>query len=202
MSTAAPLSLPHARVSNVAWITAALRTCFSIAGSAQSALFLIESLSVTASSAELSCVLPVVTVLEREFTSTRSGHHTPVMMWGPPVWQVANVTQIAARHKVPVIDIRLSQMEPSDCAVSVPGSVTCGMGGARQCCRMPCAMVWKAYCFLDEDHIGAAECFRGGLSADSGSASGCLSGSPGWRSSRPASVRGVACDIQHAGAAG
>jgi MoxR-like ATPase len=57
----------------------------------------------------------LLTVLEREFTSTRSGHHTPVMLWGPPgVGKSQIVTQIAARHKVPVIDIRLSQMEPSD----------------------------------------------------------------------------------------
>ncbi|MBS1220118.1 MAG: ATPase [Proteobacteria bacterium] len=57
----------------------------------------------------------LLTVLEREFTSTRSGHHTPVMMWGPPgVGKSQIVTQIAARHAVPVIDIRLSQMEPSD----------------------------------------------------------------------------------------
>ncbi len=57
----------------------------------------------------------LLTVLEREFTSTRSGHHTPVMLWGPPgVGKSQIVTQIAARHQVPVIDIRLSQMEPSD----------------------------------------------------------------------------------------
>lgn len=57
----------------------------------------------------------LLTVLETEFTSTRSGHHTPVMLWGPPgVGKSQIVTQIAARHKVPVIDIRLSQMEPSD----------------------------------------------------------------------------------------
>lgn len=57
----------------------------------------------------------LLTVLEREFTSTRSGHHTPVMLWGPPgVGKSQIVTQIGARHHVPVIDIRLSQMEPSD----------------------------------------------------------------------------------------
>ncbi len=55
------------------------------------------------------------TVLEREFLSTRSGHHTPVMLWGPPgVGKSQLVAQVAARHGVPVIDIRLSQMEPSD----------------------------------------------------------------------------------------
>ncbi len=54
-------------------------------------------------------------ILEREFESTRDGHHTPVMMWGPPgVGKSQIVMQVAAKHNVPVIDIRLSQMEPSD----------------------------------------------------------------------------------------
>jgi len=54
-------------------------------------------------------------VLEREFTSTASGHHTPVMLWGPPgVGKSQMVAHLAKRHGVPVIDIRLSQMEPSD----------------------------------------------------------------------------------------
>lgn len=57
----------------------------------------------------------VLTVLEREFTSTREGHHTPVMLWGPPgVGKSQMVAQVAAKHAIPVIDIRLSQMEPSD----------------------------------------------------------------------------------------
>ena len=56
-----------------------------------------------------------MTVLDREFTSTREGHHTPVMLWGPPgVGKSQMVAQIGAAHAVPVIDIRLSQMEPSD----------------------------------------------------------------------------------------
>ena len=54
-------------------------------------------------------------VLDREFSSTVEGHHTPVMMWGPPgVGKSQMVAQVAARHGVSVIDIRLSQMEPSD----------------------------------------------------------------------------------------
>jgi len=54
-------------------------------------------------------------VLEREFLSTAEGHHTPVMLWGPPgVGKSQIVAQVAARHHAPVIDIRLSQMEPSD----------------------------------------------------------------------------------------
>jgi len=54
-------------------------------------------------------------ILEREFTSTRTGHHTPVMLWGPPgVGKSQMIAQVAAKHEVPVVDIRLSQMEPSD----------------------------------------------------------------------------------------
>ncbi len=54
-------------------------------------------------------------VLEREFSSAAEGHHTPVMLWGPPgVGKSQMVGQIGTRHAVPVIDIRLSQMEPSD----------------------------------------------------------------------------------------
>ena len=57
----------------------------------------------------------ILTVLDREFTSTREGHHTPVMLWGPPgVGKSQMVVQVAVRNRVPVIDIRLSQMEPSD----------------------------------------------------------------------------------------
>jgi AAA domain (dynein-related subfamily) len=57
----------------------------------------------------------LLTVLEREFRSTQAGHHTPVMLWGPPgVGKSQMVAQIGARHGMPVIDIRLSQMEPSD----------------------------------------------------------------------------------------
>ena len=57
----------------------------------------------------------ILTILDREFTSTREGHHTPVMLWGPPgVGKSQMVAQVASRNAVPVIDIRLSQMEPSD----------------------------------------------------------------------------------------
>ncbi len=55
------------------------------------------------------------TILDREFSSTREGHHTPVMIWGPPgVGKSQIVSQVAAKHGVPMIDLRLSQMEPSD----------------------------------------------------------------------------------------
>ena len=54
-------------------------------------------------------------VLDKEFLGTRKGHHTPVMLWGPPgVGKSQIVSQVAEQHKVPVIDLRLSQMEPSD----------------------------------------------------------------------------------------
>jgi len=57
----------------------------------------------------------ITTILEREFISTREGHHVPVMLWGPPgVGKSQMVAQVGQRHNVPVIDIRLSQMEPSD----------------------------------------------------------------------------------------
>lgn len=55
------------------------------------------------------------TVLETEFQSTLHKQHTPVMLWGPPgVGKSQIIAQVAHRHQVPVIDIRLSQMEPSD----------------------------------------------------------------------------------------
>jgi len=54
-------------------------------------------------------------VLDRELMSAREGHHTPVMLWGAPgVGKSQIIAQVATRHEVPVIDIRLSQMEPSD----------------------------------------------------------------------------------------
>jgi MoxR-like ATPase len=54
-------------------------------------------------------------VLDREFLSTSEGHHTPVMLWGAPgVGKSQMVAQVASKHQAPVIDIRLSQMEPSD----------------------------------------------------------------------------------------
>jgi hypothetical protein len=57
----------------------------------------------------------IANVLELEFLSTREGHHTPVMLWGPPgVGKSMMVQQVGQRHGAPVIDIRLSQMEPSD----------------------------------------------------------------------------------------
>ena len=57
----------------------------------------------------------IMGILDREFKSTAEGHHTPVMLWGPPgVGKSQMVAETATKHKVPVIDIRLSQMEPTD----------------------------------------------------------------------------------------
>lgn len=54
-------------------------------------------------------------ILEQEFFSVEHGHHTPVMLWGPPgVGKSQLVAQLGNKHEVPVIDIRLSQIEPSD----------------------------------------------------------------------------------------
>jgi len=57
----------------------------------------------------------LIRVLEQEYQGAAQGTHTPVMLWGPPgVGKSQIVQQIAAQHGAPVIDIRLSQMEPSD----------------------------------------------------------------------------------------
>ncbi|MEE9492356.1 MAG: MoxR family ATPase [Gammaproteobacteria bacterium] len=55
------------------------------------------------------------TILEKEFQSAQEKQHTPVMLWGPPgVGKSQIISQVAERHQAEVIDIRLSQMEPSD----------------------------------------------------------------------------------------
>ena len=57
----------------------------------------------------------LIILLEREFLSVELGHHTPVMLWGPPgIGKSQIVAQVASKYDSPVIDIRLSQMEPSD----------------------------------------------------------------------------------------
>ncbi|HFD87883.1 MAG TPA: AAA family ATPase [Gammaproteobacteria bacterium] len=54
-------------------------------------------------------------VLNQEFLGARSGHHTPAMLWGPPgVGKSDIIRQVAEKNSVPLQDIRLSQMEPSD----------------------------------------------------------------------------------------
>jgi MoxR-like ATPase len=55
----------------------------------------------------------IFSVLETEFLA--ADQHTPVMLWGPPgVGKSQIVAQVAAKHAVRMIDIRLSQMEPTD----------------------------------------------------------------------------------------
>jgi len=57
----------------------------------------------------------LLTVLEKEFHGAAKGTHTPAMLWGPPgVGKSEMVSQVAKKNNVEVIDIRLSQMEPSD----------------------------------------------------------------------------------------
>ena len=54
-------------------------------------------------------------IFEREFIGAKQGSHTPVMVWGPPgIGKSQLVADVAVRHGVPIIDVRLSQMEPSD----------------------------------------------------------------------------------------
>jgi hypothetical protein len=57
----------------------------------------------------------ITAVIEQEFSSTLQGYHTPVMIWGPPgVGKSQIVAQVAENHDAAIVDIRLSQMEPSD----------------------------------------------------------------------------------------
>ena len=54
-------------------------------------------------------------ILEREFAAAAEGVHTPVMLWGPPgVGKSRIAADIAHAHGVALVDIRLSQMEPTD----------------------------------------------------------------------------------------
>jgi len=57
----------------------------------------------------------ISTIIEQEFDSIEKGHATPVMLWGPPgVGKSQIVLQVAEKKSAGIIDIRLSQMEPSD----------------------------------------------------------------------------------------
>ncbi len=57
----------------------------------------------------------VSAILDREFEATRGGSHTPVMLWGAPgTGKSEIVAAVAERHRVPLIDLRLSQLEPTD----------------------------------------------------------------------------------------
>jgi hypothetical protein len=54
-------------------------------------------------------------ILEREFAAAAEGVHTPVMLWGPPgVGKSRIAADIAHAQGVGLIDVRLSQMEPTD----------------------------------------------------------------------------------------
>ena len=57
----------------------------------------------------------IIRILEREFTGAATLAQTPVMLWGPPgVGKSQIIDGIARAHGVRLIDIRLSQMEPTD----------------------------------------------------------------------------------------
>ncbi|MGH8670534.1 MAG: AAA family ATPase [Burkholderiales bacterium] len=57
----------------------------------------------------------ILAILEGEYSAAELGQHTPVMLWGPPgVGKSQIIAQIAQRHDVPLIDVRLAQMEPTD----------------------------------------------------------------------------------------
>ncbi len=57
----------------------------------------------------------IKSILSREFQSLARGWHTPTMLWGPPgVGKSDIVRQVAAGFGVPVLDIRLSQLDPTD----------------------------------------------------------------------------------------
>ncbi|MBF0470292.1 MAG: AAA family ATPase [Gammaproteobacteria bacterium] len=57
----------------------------------------------------------IAQIVEDELLGMKEGFHTPVMLWGPPgVGKSQIVLQVGIKHQVEVVDIRLSQMEPSD----------------------------------------------------------------------------------------
>ncbi len=57
----------------------------------------------------------IAAILDREFAAASAGSHTPVMLWGPPgVGKSEIVRDIAVRADVGLIDLRLSQLEPTD----------------------------------------------------------------------------------------
>ena len=59
--------------------------------------------------------IQLLKVLRLEIASLDTGNHTPVMLWGPPgVGKSQLVGQVAKEVGIPIIDIRLSQLEPSD----------------------------------------------------------------------------------------
>lgn len=54
-------------------------------------------------------------ILARECLAARERLHTPVMLWGPPgVGKSQLIASVAAEYGAGLVDIRLSQMEPTD----------------------------------------------------------------------------------------
>jgi hypothetical protein len=54
-------------------------------------------------------------ILARECLAAKEHLHTPVMLWGPPgVGKSQLIASIAAEYRVGLVDVRLSQMEPTD----------------------------------------------------------------------------------------
>ena len=57
----------------------------------------------------------LTTILNAEFNAVQEGFHTPVMLWGAPgIGKSQIIAQVAKKYDANMIDIRLSQMEPSD----------------------------------------------------------------------------------------
>lgn len=53
--------------------------------------------------------------LAEEVAARQAGLHTPLMIWGPPgIGKSELVASAAQTHGLPLIDLRLSQLEPSD----------------------------------------------------------------------------------------
>lgn len=57
----------------------------------------------------------LIKILNAEFNAVQKGFHTPVMLWGAPgIGKSQIIAQVAKKYDAKMIDIRLSQMEPSD----------------------------------------------------------------------------------------
>jgi MoxR-like ATPase len=57
----------------------------------------------------------IETILASEFRAAAEGAHTPVMLWGAPgVGKSRIVREVARAADVPLVDLRLAQMEPTD----------------------------------------------------------------------------------------
>lgn len=57
----------------------------------------------------------LASILDLEFGDVKHKRHTPIMIWGAPgIGKSQLVAQVAARHQTAMVDLRLSQLEPSD----------------------------------------------------------------------------------------